>query len=224
MHAGTLDHQSAPADWARCQFQGAKLQHSARRERVMKIAAAMAEQPGRTIPELFTRKYDIEAAYTFFDRPEATPDAIQGGHRALVKAEVRQPGRSLFIEDTSYMSFTQRQQSVPGLGPIGVSDEGRGFLLHSVLAVRAPTVPQPDATGRRGPVQVLGLVDQQYLIRRSRPAGEPNDASPPRKRRDRDSQRWPAASARLGPAPRDEAVRWVRVADREADIYEYLIS
>jgi hypothetical protein len=224
MLARMLDHQSAPADWARAQFQGARLKHSARRTRVTKIAEAMAEQPGRTIPELFTRKYDIDAAYDFFDRPEATPDAIQSGHRALVKEELRQPGRSLLIEDTTYISFTHRQQVVPGLGPIGVSDEGQGFLLHSVLAVRTAATPQPDATGRRPPVEVLGLVDQQYLIRRKRPEGEPNHASRQRKLRERESQRWPEATARIGPAPSDEAIRWVRVADREADIYEYLIS
>jgi hypothetical protein len=224
MHAGTLDHHAAPAEWARCQFQGAKLGHCSRRRRVMTIAEAMAHQPGRTIPELFTRKYDIDAAYAFFDRPEATPDAIQAGHRRLVKTALRQPGRYLLLEDTSYLSFTHRQQPVPGLGPIGVSDAGRGFLLHSVLAVRAAPTPQPDATGRRGPVEVLGLVDQQYLIRRSRPAGEANDASQQRKRRDRESQRWPAATARIGPAPGEGVIRWVRVADREADIYEYLVS
>ena len=224
MLAGTLDHYAAPADWARAQFQGAKLRHCTRRQRVMTIAAAMAEQPGRTLPELFTRKYDIDAAYEFFDRPEATPEAIQSGHRALVKAELQQPGRYLLIEDTTYMSFTHRTQPVPGLGPIGDSDEGQGFLLHSVLAVRAAPTPQPDATGRRPPVTLLGLVDQQYLIRRSRPAGEPNDASQKRKLRARESQRWTAATARIGPAPAVEGVRWVRVADREADIYEYLTS
>jgi hypothetical protein len=190
----------------------------------MRIAEAMADQPGRTIPELFTRKYDIDATYALFDRPEASPEAIQAGHRGLVKAELRRPGRYLLIEDTSYISFTHRQRPVPGLGPIGVSDEGRGFLLHSVLAVRASPAPTPDATGRRGPVEVLGLADQQYLIRQGRPEGEPNDASQQRKRRDRESQRWPRATERIGPAPRHEAVRWVRVADREADIYEYLIS
>jgi hypothetical protein len=224
MLAGTLDHQAAPADWARSQFQGAKLGHSARKKRVMAIAGAMAEQPGRSIPELFTRKYDIDAAYDFFDRPEATPDAIQCGHRALVKAELRQPGRYLLIEDTTYMAFTHRRQVVPGLGPIGVSDQGRGFLLHSVLAARVTPTPQPDATGRRGPVEVLGMVDQQYLIRRSRPEGEPNDASQRRQLRERESRRWPEATVRIGPAPSDPAIRWVRVADREADIYEYLIS
>jgi hypothetical protein len=142
----------------------------------------------------------------------------------LVKAELRVPGRYLLIEDTSSLSFTHRRQSVPGLGPIGVSDEGRGFLLHSVLAVRAAPTSLPDATGRRPPVEVLGLVDQQFLVRRSRPEGEPDDASQKRELRDRESERWPAAGERVGPVPSDVAVRWERVADREADIYEYLIS
>ena len=35
-------------------------------------------------------------------------------------------------------------------------------------------------------------------------------------------QVWPQASQRLGHAPQD--VQWIRVADREADIYEYLVS
>ena len=40
--------------------------------------------------------------------------------------------------------------------------------------------------------------------------------------RDRESDRWLESSRRIGPAPDDPEVRWVRVADREADIYEYL--
>ena len=57
----------------------------------MMIAEALANQPGQTIPALFTRKYDIDAAYAFFDRPQATPDVIQCGHRDLVKEQLRQP-------------------------------------------------------------------------------------------------------------------------------------
>lgn len=182
----------------------------------------MAEQPGGSLPELFDRPYDIEAAYTLFDRPEATPDAIQAGHRRLVKAELRTPGRYLLIEDTSYLSFTHRRDAIDGLGPIGGSEPGQqGFLLHSVLAVRADRPAVPDGTGRRPPVTILGLVDQQFLIRQSRPAGEPRHNAA-RRARERESQRWTDSGRRIGPAPDDRAIRWVRVADREADIYEFL--
>src|SRR5262249_7735759 len=42
--------------------------------------------------------------------------------------------------------------------------------------------------------------------------------------RDRESRRWIDSGLRVGPAPATETVRWVRVADREADIYEYMMS
>src|SRR4051812_32175798 len=111
MLAGTWNHLTDPAEWARCQSQGAKLKHSSRRRRVMTIAGARAEQPGKTIPEVVPRKSDIEATSAFCDRPEATPDAIQAGHRDLVKGELRAAGRYLLIEETSSLSFTHRRHS-----------------------------------------------------------------------------------------------------------------
>jgi hypothetical protein len=96
-----VDHRAPPADWADAHFRGARLGHSASTKRVAMIAQAMAERPGLTIPELFLRKYDIDATYAFYARPETTPDAIQSCHRALVKAELRQQGRYLLFEDTT---------------------------------------------------------------------------------------------------------------------------
>src|SRR5262249_1542394 len=161
MLATVCDHQAPPDVWARQQFQGIRLGHCARRKWIMAYAEALATQPGKTIPELFARKYEIDAVYDVFERREATPDAIQAGHRRWVRAEVRTPGRYLLFEDTTYVSFTHRQQPVEGLGPIGrSSEEGQGFLLHSLLAVRAPGLARPDASGRRPPFEVVGLADQ----------------------------------------------------------------
>lgn len=52
--------------------------------------------------------------------------------------------------------------------------------------------------------------------------GEAKGASAARKKRNRESQRWLWASERIGAAPAGTAVRWVRVGDAEADIYEHL--
>jgi hypothetical protein len=176
------------------------------------------------MPELFAKRYDIEAAYQLLRHSEVTPDRIQAAHRRLVKDELRTPGRFLLIEDTTFPSYSHRAEPVPGLGPIGGSEPGQqGFLLHSVLAVRAPLSPEPDASGRRPPVTILGLADQQYLVRSPRPEAASKQAvSRQRVERDRESDRWLESSRRIGPAPTDPNVRWVRVADREADIYEYL--
>jgi hypothetical protein len=178
------------------------------------------------MPELFTTRYDIEASYQLLRQKAVTPDRIQAPHRRLVKDELRTPGRFLLIEDTTFPSSSHRRHPVPGLGPIGGGEEGQqGFLLHSVLAVRAPLPATPDATGRRPPVTIVGLVDQQCLVRSPRPAGTPKQAaSRQRKGRDRESDRWLESSRRIGPAPDGPETRWVRIADREADIYEYLIE
>ncbi len=226
MIAWSSTHQSAPADWATDHFGGCWLGHKGRNKRLVSYARALAEKPGKPIPELFTAKYDIEATYTLLRRNDVTPDRIQAAHRRLVKNELRTPGRFLLLEDTTFPSYTHRPQPVPGLGPIGGSEEGQqGFLLHSVLAVRAAPAAAPDATGRRPPVTLLGLVDQQYLVRTPRPeAKSTQTVSRQRTERDRESDRWLESSRRIGPAPAKAETRWVRVADREADIYEYLLE
>jgi hypothetical protein len=185
---------------------------------------ALAEQPGKLMPELFTKKYEIEASYALLRHPEVKPDRIQATHRSRVKGELRTPGRFLLLEDTTFPSYSHRPEPVPGLGPIGDSEPGQqGFLLHSVLAVRVPLLAEPDATGRRPPVTILGLIDQQYLVRSPRPEAVSKQAiSRQRTERDRESDRWLDSSRRIGPAPADPEIRWVRVADREADIYEYM--
>jgi hypothetical protein len=198
----------------------------ARNKRLVSYARALAEKPGKPLTELFTRKYDIEATYELLRRNDVTPDRVQAVHRRLVKTELRTPGRFLLIEDTTIPSYSHRREPVPGLGPIGGSEEGQqGFLLHSVLAVRAALTAAPDATGRRPPVTILGLVDQQYLVRSGRPEAKSKQAvSRQRTERDRESDRWLESSRRIGPAPTNPETRWVRVADREADIYEYLLE
>jgi hypothetical protein len=226
MIAWSSTHQSPPADWATTHFGGCWLGHKSRDQRLVAYAQALAEKPGKPMPELFTRKYDIEATYELLRRDDVTPDRIQAPHRRLVKDESRTPGRFLLLEDTTIPSYTHRKEPVPGLGPIGGSEEGQqGFLLHSVLAVRAAATAAPDATGRRPPVTILGLVDQQYLVRSGRPeARSKQTVSRRRSERDRESDRWLESSRRIGPAPAGPATRWVRVADREADIYEYLLE
>jgi len=219
-------HPEPPERWAEQQFHQARLGHCSRTKRLEQIAAAWARQPGRSLSELCPDWSDRKATYHLFARPEVTPEAEQRPHRRAVREALRQPGWFLLLEDTSFLSFSHRRRPVPGLGPIGDSGAGQqGFLLHSALAVAWPNPATAAAEApNRPPVTVLGLADQQYLTRQPRPADEPDAASVRRKQRDRESQRWMQASHRIGPAPAGPATTWVRVADREADIYEYIQS
>jgi hypothetical protein len=217
MHA----HQEPPL-WAEQHFAGAEMSDVRRSDRVVTIAEALAASPGGSIPTLFAHPYDVKAAYNLFKHPEATPDHLQAGHRDLVLCEIEAPGVYLLIEDTTEMSFSGRKP-VAGLGPIGNSAAGlQGFLLHSVLGVRwAVATPDP-ARSRRPAVEVVGLCDQQYYVRKPRPRGTPKESSQARQYRERESRIWEHAGQRIGPAP--EGARWIRIGDREADIYEHLRS
>lgn len=209
------------ATWASRTFGGARLGNTRRTERVIQIAQAMAEHPGVSIPHLFDSWSDVKAAYTVFKIPAVTPDRLQEPHRTAVARISAEPGQTiLFPEDTTQMVWTGNMP-VQGLGPIGAGqDHEQGFLLHSTIAVRW-TPPSAEQT-TRPPVEILGLADQIYRVRTPRPEGEDKKDSQARKNRPRESELWKQTGTHLGKAP--AGVRWERICDREADIYEFLIQ
>jgi len=217
-----LNPAVAAREWAEAQFREAELADQRRVERLITIGTALVLYPGRSIPQLFANRSDVKAAYKLLSRPEATPDGLQAGHRSLVEDEITQPGTYLLLEDTTEVAYTGRAP-IPGLGPVGPKKHGQiGFHLHSVLALRwrgldAARIDEDPL------VDLVGLVDQQYHIRTPRPATEPKKASAARTGRARESQVWERESARIGRL-RAPGVRWVRVADAGADIYEMLRS
>src|SRR5262249_3527472 len=78
------------------------------------------------------------------------------------------------------------------------------------------------AAGHAGGVAVVGLADQQDNVRAPRPeGGRPGRGVNYRLGRPRESRRWTRSTERMGPAPDAPDVRWIRVADAEADIHDY---
>jgi hypothetical protein len=220
-------HEGEPALWARIPFGKVELGTFSRHRRVETLAAALATRPGVPTPQLFDRPYDVDATSPLYDHPMATPDHLQQGHRAWVQGQLAQPGAYRLLEDTTTVSFSHRHVAVPGLGAIGDGSAGdQGFFLHSVLALR---VPDPQALAAdptlesSGGVGVVGLADQQYSIRIPRPEHEQLGCGVnSRLARPRESQRWIRSTTRLGPAPDAVRIHWIRVADAEAEIHDYL--
>lgn len=207
--------------WAETQFWGANLSDVRRVRRLIKVGRAMAEQPGASIPELCESPYDVKATYALFRHPEATPDNLQWGHRRIVAGKLRESGVWLLAEDTSEISWAGRH-AISGLGPVGSGHAtAQGFLLHSVLAVRWAG-EAASGSPRRPAVEVVGLADQLFHVRTPIPEGECGNGSKNRMHRERESRLWTDVSEHLGNAP--EGVRWVRVCDRGADIYEFLLD
>ena len=138
----------------------------------------LAGQPGKSIPELFTRITDINATYDLLDERARSSrmrfKPVTAGWSWLNFA--------LPVDTSSWRTLRFRPTPIassryPGWGRLVTRSLGsRVFLLHSILAMRAPQSSVPDAGGRRPPVTILGLADQQYLVRSPGILREPKQA------------------------------------------------
>jgi hypothetical protein len=136
-------------------------------------------------------------------------DPIIAPHLERTQASCREPGEYLIIEDTTLVDYS-KHPATQDLGYIG-DGGGRGFELHSALAVRVEnwTLEQrPEGT-------LVGLFGQRCSTPRPRPAGETRSE---RLSRPRKSQRWAEAFKTAGVPP--AGVQWIYIADRESDFYE----
>lgn len=211
----------APQEWAEKNFGDLDLGHVKRNERAISIASSFAANPGKSIPRAIGNWYQIQATYKFFANPEVTPDELQARHRELTMERLTQQGLYLLIEDTTEPSWSGKKWR-PGLGSVGDGKSTKqGFRLHTSLAVQWPASPPEEEQSRRPPVEIIGILDQQFRVRQAAPAQET-----PKQRlsRERESDVWKAATTRIGTAPDDPQVRWRRVCDRGADIYDFLLS
>lgn len=211
-----------PSNWAENQFNGLQFTDKRRTQRVKKIATSLASHPGLTIPQLFTNSYDIKAAYNLFKHPQSTPQLLQAPHNSLVHKIMNESGTYLLIEDTSQLSWSGQQQR-EGLGAIGSSAAGeQGFLLHTTLAVKW----FPITSAIRPYVEVVGIANQEYYFRNRIPNKNKKEKGREKavfgEKYEGESELWNKIFTKL-PSPKKE-VRWVRVCDRGADIYEVLLN
>lgn len=200
-----------PAQWAQQEFGFARLGDKRRNKRLVNIAEHLAASPGGTLPQAFDGWAELKAAYRFFGQPGVTYEQVIAPHVERVRQACRQPGEYLVIEDTTLLDYSGHEAAAE-LGMIG-DGRGRGFELHSALAVRVEgwTLEQRP----EGPV--LGLFGQSCSRPQPAPAGETRNQ---RLSRPRKSQVWTAAIQAAGSPPTGS--RWIYVADRESDFYEPL--
>ena len=195
--------------WAQNEFAYAELGDPRRVKRLVNIATKLAANPGGTLPQAFPDWAELKAAYRFFDNPAVDFERVLQPHLERTRLACREPGEYLIIEDSSDLDYSPHRKT-QGLGVIG-DGQGRGFELHSALAVRveAWTLEQ------RPEGQVVGLFDQQ--CRRPRPAPK-GESRRERLKRPRKSSWWAEAFRGVGRPP--SGCRWIYLADRESDFYE----
>lgn len=193
-----------PAEWAEQTFGACKLGDIRRRDSVVALAAQAAAHPSRSIGEMYgADQAGAERAYYVLENAHVEPRAIEEpafeetAHRCQ-----HEPDVVLAIQDGTTLCYSHA--AAAELGDLG---GGRGFVVHSTLAVRASDR------------QILGLLDQERWIRPDQRPGKHR-----RKRHayaDKESFAWQAACERIA-ARLGTPENLITVCDREADIYQFL--
>lgn len=188
--------------FASVHFGGAVLGDQRRSKRLMIVADQVMQHPEGTWPQKISDPDDLDAFYRLVNRPEVTHEGVLAPHRAQTLARMQAATDTvLILHDTSELDYSGLAID---LGPIG-GGLNRGYLCHNSLAVMP--------TG-----EVLGLTNQ-ILFRRPRVAKNERKAASAR-RKDRESRLWKRGSEATPAAP--EGKLWVDVADRGADVTEFL--
>jgi len=200
-----------PGQWAQQEFAFAELGDTRRNRRLVKIASQLATHPGGTLPQAFPDWAELKAAYRFFGQRGVTFERVLAPHLERTRRACRQGGEYLLIEDTTLLDYS-RHPATAGLGVIG-NGGGRGFELHSALAVRIESWTRE----QRPEGVVVGLFDQQCRV--PEPVA-PGESRGERLSRPRKSQAWGAGIKSSGGPP--QGSQWIYVADRESDFYEPL--
>jgi hypothetical protein len=197
-------------EWARSTFGGAELGDARRSERLVRLAAALADDAGVSPAKASATAADLEGAYRFLRNDAVEADAItEAGCAATVRA-TRKCETVLAIEDTTTLSY--RHAVAEDLGDLGgrATSQQRGYFVHSTLAVDVET----GAT--------VGLLDQRYWLRETSVRGQRHE----RKQRpyeSKESFKWQQTAQRLRLLFDQETMpKVISVCDREADIYQYL--
>jgi transposase-like protein len=187
-------------------FGAAQLGDERRRKRLVKLADQLAQHPEGTLPAKLHDPASYQAMWRLCNHPRVTHQAVLEPHRQLTLRRMREHPRLLLVlHDTTELDYTSKHSLAGQLGQIG-DGRGRGYECHNTLAFDPATQ------------EVLGLA-HQTLHRR---AEVPDHETPAQRRRreDRESRLWVLGSAAVGPPP--PGARWVDVADRAADTFEFL--
>jgi hypothetical protein len=185
--------------WAEEQFGRCQLGDKRRTERLVKVAAEVANNPAGSFPDQMATWGDLKAVYRLFDRDDVTFEAVATPH--WENTRLCGPGRYLVIGDTTELDFGA-YRDIEGLGPTG-NGSGRGFLLHNAMLVEAETE------------SIVGLAGQTIHYRQ--PAPKKKNARRKLKR-NRESEVWGKVIDQIGPPP--EGAQFIHVLDRGADNIE----
>ena len=190
-------------NWAVETFGAADLGDPRRTDRLVKVAAALGENPSVSLPRSMRNWAETQGTYRFLNNGAITHEQIMMAHWIQTRSEAEQRSQVLLIGDTTDVNLSSHK-STKGLGPVGRGNKAQGFFVHTVLAV--------DAKGK----QLLGCMGQEPFVREPAPEKE---SRAQHNTRWRESLIWEQSIERIGPVP--AGTQWISVGDRGSDIFRF---
>lgn len=190
-------------DWADREFDGLSLGDVRRSRRTIKVARALAEQPGHTIPQACGSWADTEGAYRLFENEHVPASAILEEHYRHTALRAANESMVLVIADATELDYSGLRMT-EGLG-LTATAHGRGLHLFDVLVASAANQP-------------LGLIDAKFWSRDPESRGKAKERAK-KPTSEKESQMWldglAHAQQRL-----PVGLPFVYVADAEADLFD----
>ena len=200
-----------PPGWVHREFGGAKLGDARLAARLLALGTAFFARPQANIPQACGSTAAAKAAYRFFDNERVTMDALLEPHHQATVERMRHEPIVLVAQDSTSLCYTIHP-GMQGIGPIGNKVDGpQGIVVHAALAFTPAGLP-------------LGVLDIETWVRDPAAFGKRKDRNK-KPIEDKESVKWQRALVPIGQAAaRCPNTRVVTLADREADIYEYLLD
>jgi hypothetical protein len=204
-----MSSQADDTNWAVSEFAAADLGDWRRTKRRVELAGVLAQHPTAAFPEACGAGAMLKAAYRFFANDAIAPQDCLSCPIEATYSRLHQVPLVLAVPDTTEVDWTSHL-ATQGLGPLGHT-AGQGRLVHRTLACTPARVP-------------LGLLAQHVWAR------DPDDVGKRRRRKQlpisqQESQQGLTSLAAVSRAHDGcPKTRFVRVGDREAEVYDLLAA
>lgn len=194
-------------NWATEELKYIDLGDRRRHIRLIKMVSDLAAQPNASVPQASGDWAGTQGAYDFWSNKRVKAEKIRCAHQKSTLERVLKHQTIVVSQDTSELNFSHHN-SKKGMGHLD-NKNCRGLKIHSVFCVSPQGVP-------------LGVLHQQVWARDMKKIGKKHSRNK-KEIKEKESQRW-LKSLSITEEVIPEKVRVVTVADREADIYEFLAA
>lgn len=172
--------------------------------RLISVTKSLAGNTEVSLTQALGGWNETRGCYRLLNNKNITTDVILSGHTSETIERIKGHSVILVPHDTTSFDFSYLT-SAEGLGPYSTSEDKKGMLLHTSMALTTEGVP-------------LGLLKQQYWVR---DAIDPERDYKQLPIEEKESYKWiKNQQGSLTQIPSDVLV--VSISDRESDIYEYL--